>query len=382
MHSRSKLLPAAFAVFVSYSTLVHADVLCVKKRVPVRNGKVATGEATKVFPGTECPRRFQSVLNTETFRGPAGQDASAAIYGTGSAGELVIGPGSTTLDQANLNFTNITIQPGGSLILRSGSILRCTGNFINQGNIDVIDFAKGGRQNVPTASRPIPQARAAEKSEISSASAGNGECGDNSLSREGGTGGEVGYASLQPVLSTLTRFRAYGGGGGGTSHTSAGGDGGGVIYIVCAGSINNIGTIDAVGAQGNSGSGGGGGGVIIIGSGTQIENPGVISVAGGTGGSSTLSRGAGGGGAGGFALLIAPAVNSAPILVGGGLPGSNAVDITSAYRCGGGGGGPSLSFGGAGGAVDVGGNADDAGSGNPGDADSIIADPGSILFGL
>jgi hypothetical protein len=359
-----------------------ADVLCVKKRVAVRNGKVGTGAATKVFPGNTCPARFQLVLDTESFRGPAGDDALDPVYGDGSAGDLIVGPGSTTLDQANLNFANIVIQPGGTLSLRSGTVLRCTGSFSNDGTLRVIDFAKGGSQDIPSATRPNPNSVAAGRSDLLGNVAGNGECGDNALTRVGGSGGDVGFVSASPLLPRITQFRSTGGGGGGASHTGSGGDGGGVVYLACAGAVLNVGVISAEGADGSTGAGGGGGGIVVIASGSQINNTGIISVTGGNGGSSSASRGAGGGGAGGAIVLISPSVIQGSTFVAGGLTGSNAIDISSAYRCGGGGGGPSLGFGGVGGGVATNGNADNASSGTDGDAETVIGDPAAILRGL
>lgn len=371
-----------------------ADLLCIKKKLTTKGSTVAHAKALLVR-SSSCPKGYTQLLDTSVFKGEDGAagapgqngaDATALLYGTGSAGDLSITSGSETLDDPNLNYEDISIAAGATLNLRSGTILRCTGSFNNEGTLNIYSFSKGGLQALPGSSTISPKSTSPMASGLTAVMAANGECGTNAASVSGGWGGNSGIVNASPLFTTLTRFGRIGGGGGGCSSGStsanAGAEGGGVAYVLCGGALNNSGTIQAKGRNAPVGAGGGGGGVIILGSATSIVNAGTLSVVGGTGGASEASRGAGGGGAGGAIFLISPSIVEGTTEITGGAAGSNATAITQSPRCGGGGGGPSLSWGGDGGSVATNGTANAASAGQDGDVQSITADPADILHNL
>ena len=351
-----------------------ADTLCIKRRLQI-NGTTIPHARALTIRGAACPRGYRSLMDTASFN-------SSALYGNGTAGDLTISSDTQYLTSLNNNYVNITVAAGAELHLYSGTILRCTGAFTNLGTVNVHTQARGGCQERPSSSTITQSMKSPTASEFTGTAAGNGECGPNTITLDGGYGGLSGWASLDPVLGRITRFNALAGGGGGAAHSISGGNGGGVAYIVCQGAVANSGSISADGSDGPWGAGGGGGGLLVIASGTSITNTGTFSAAGGDGGSSDTSKGAGGGGSGGGVLMVSPSITEGTINVSGGTEGDNSTNVTFSTRCGGGGGGPSLNLGGNGGGVASNDLADDASQGQDGDYESVIADPEEALSGL
>ena len=72
-----------------------------------------------------------------------GIDGSAGVWGDGSAGDLVLN-GTIDYDPDNPQFDNVTIGSGAIVSVPSGAVIRCTGDFINNGTIIVRNYASPG----------------------------------------------------------------------------------------------------------------------------------------------------------------------------------------------------------------------------------------------
>lgn len=59
----------------------HADILCFKKSVAVKNEKVNLSTLFKVNPGIGCPRGYLPLLNTNIFKGDKGDTGAAGPKG-------------------------------------------------------------------------------------------------------------------------------------------------------------------------------------------------------------------------------------------------------------------------------------------------------------
>ena len=281
--------------------------------------------------------------------GPAGPSGDLRIYGDGSALDRTVSAAESLAD-SNLQFANFTVASGVVLTVPSGTIIRCTGTFTNDGIITVQSFARGGFGAGDDATDL--GAVAPPSSGISARAAGQGEFGDNSGLRNGGAGG-IGLSEsearwvLNPGLL---------GGGGGAASDDSGAPGGGTFIILARGGIVNNGTINADGFSAlNAGSGGGGGGIIILASHTEVANNGTLTARGGNGENADTNEAPSGGGGGGIIHLAAPAI---PALgtrtVTGGTGGGGAGGSTTiSPRRAGAGGGACAGNGGNGGDINV-----------------------------
>ncbi|MEK6643370.1 MAG: hypothetical protein AABZ08_05625 [Planctomycetota bacterium] len=317
--------------------------------------------------------------------GPAGADGSLRIYGDGSAGALTAPAGlsaffTTIATNGNLQFTDVTIPSGSTVFVPSGTIIRCTGTFTNNGAVSVIAVAStagqghfgdgsDGSNNAPSGG-------------VSSSAASSGEIGDETLLRAGGRAGTgLAITEARNVLNP----GVIGGGGGAGSNSGAGGAGGGTVTILARTAIVNAtgATISALGAAGTAGKGGGAGGVVILASPGTVTNSGSITVKGGAGGASDTSRGPGGGGGGGIIHLLTPTTTLGTVDITGGGAGAlgGAGSILTVLRVGGGGGGACGGGGGQGGPVDTGvpGTPFSASAGFAGHSLSTTADPTSLF---
>lgn len=342
----SKLLVLFFLTFFTLPpSAASAEKLCIKKRQRIRNNAVPLGQ--RILRVTnECPRAFVEVLDTDSFQGNdglPGNDASS-IYGDGSAGNLTVSS-NMSFTGLNAQFEDITIGAGQTLQLNSGTILRCTGNFLNEGTIEIRIGSLGGlRQEVP----PIKDFNATRfpNQGISISAATHSSYGTNAVS--GGSGGGIAQNLNSIIASRLYHGISPAGSGG--SGDFLGGQGGGSAYVLCNGSITNRGLIFANGGTASNGGGGGAGGLIVLASATAVHNNfgGSILAVGGDAGGGSNSTGGGGGGSGGVIHLVAPTItNAGTTQVTGGAAGNSSGSVTDSPRYGGGGGG---AFGGAGGA--------------------------------
>jgi hypothetical protein len=385
-NSRVRLISVLAFTTIAVCALnsARAEVLCVKTSVGVKGSKVALGKSFAA-KASACPHGYSELVDTAVFQGPPGTngtngtngaDGSAGVYGNGGSGALTISS-STSLTDAQVQYTDFTINAGKTLTVPSGTVIRCTGNFSNQGVIIVSSFAGGGSINIPSAGVSMLSISSAAHG-ISSCSAAHGEYGPSSGAVKGGLTGCGISTSAQ--ASAIVRPGAVGGGGGGGSPGSMGGSGGGTLTVLCKGTITNTGSILAIGSDGSVGSGGGGGGVVILASAQSISHTGDISVYAGSGGAANSSSGAGGGGGGGLIHFIAPAVTGSgtKTVVGGGA-GSNTATVTSNPRSGGGGGGDGAGAGGAGSDVSSGNVSSGATKGADGLTITTLADPAALF---
>jgi hypothetical protein len=350
-----------------------AEKLCLRSRTKVVNGFINLRNGLRTAGA--CPRGFTAVLDTDTFEGA---DGSLRIYGDGSAGALSV-VSSTSLNTVDTQYTDVAIASGQTLTVPSGTVIRCTGTFTNEGTISVLTYAIGGRHGSTSTAVLTTQSGAAHPG-IGASSASNGAFGDNSATvLGGGEAGGITEARARQILKP----GAFGGGGGGAGRLS-GASGGGTLTVLCKGAVVNNGTISAIGGStfAGFGDGGGGGGIVILASQTSVTNSasGTISVAGSAGSASSAGGGAGGGGGGGWTHLLAPVINpSGTIDVAGGAAGSNGTAVTDSRRFGGGCGGSSFGKGGLGGAVFAPSTANAAIAGDPGLALESLTDPTSLF---
>jgi len=389
-------LPLFILVFAVESA--SADKLCIRVKYNKKKQRVAT--SSTIAP--QCRRGFVELVDTANFlgptgavgpagaAGPAGADGSLRIYGDGSAGPLDVS-GPVNLDEANTQYSDIHIRSGGSLVVKSGTKLRCTGNLTidSGGSLSVDTYSQGASVlgTSLTSTSPMISLRVASPGFTSQvASNGMGRT-DSAGPSSGGSGGtSLSLAQARALLS----FGPHGGGGGGTGGAGAAA-GGGTITVLCQGAIVNNGIISAnggtiaFGGPGAGGGGGGGGGVVILASQTLVTNSasGQILARGGLGGSSFTRHGPGGGGGGGLIHLISPQepIDNGILDVIGGSNGLTVAEVFLTPRFGGGAGGNSIGGGGAGGAIPTGENvfADDASSGAEGAAILTMADPTSLF---
>lgn len=314
-------------------------------------------------------------LTLDEVRAVAEQISRARVFGDGSMGTRRVSSDVRLGDDGDVNtqYVDFEVPEGVTLTVQSGTIIRCTGTFINRGAIIVQDGAEGGRRTHFSSSvngvTQLPQAG------IATLGAGAGPVTDDNQTALGGGVGAIGLSEFESRGRTFPTTLA---GGGGAPALGDGGGGGGGFLILAGGDIRNEGTIQAPGADGQGGGGGGGGGQIILASRTRVIQTaaGMAMATGGNGGPATDNSAPGGGGGGGIVHFIAPEVqDSGQIVVDGGSPGEPGEEgsLTASIRSAGGGGGGSGGAGGNGGSVLVG----PGGVGSPGSSDE-----GSTGFAL
>jgi hypothetical protein len=308
--------------------------------------------------------------------GPPGADGQLRVYGDGSAGTRTFTSGDPK--DTNLQYTDCTVPAGVVISFPSGTVIRCTGTFTNNGTVVATSGAQGGvcaQYNAPnTASYRPPSLGVALAAPLSA------ERGTATQVQGGQPGVPLNAGNARALLRP-----GPGAGGGGSCGADAGGPGGGGLTILAAAAIVNNGTIEVspLAATG-LGGGGGAGGVLILASRGTITNSGALRAEGGPGGSAhdygTIGAAAGGGGGGGIVHLLAPTITAGLVSVAGGPPGAAAVGSFpgASTRVGGGGGGACGGAGGYGGNV-IG---TTPGAGSPGEAGLFlqsVLDPTSLL---
>ena len=290
--------------------------------------------------------------------GSDGADGALRVYGDGTAGAITIATDTNWITgsppNGNYQFTDFTVNAGVSLVVSSGTVIRCTGSCVNNGLIVVATGSPGGEEcidfdvGVYAVLDPGP-------SMIGTLSS-MGQVDTDGDGAEGGlTSQDAQIYAIEPIAS----FGVVGGAGG----AGNGGAGGGTLTILGELSVTNgaAGTIEAEGEPATidsgcgqtGGGGGGGGGGVVLASMTQVTQAGAIDVGGGAGGASTAYSASGGGGAGGVVHLFAPAIadGGGEVLTGGAAGSGSAALITSDPRLGGGAGGASCGWAGDGGYI-------------------------------
>jgi hypothetical protein len=283
------------------------------------------------------------------------------------------------VDVPNLQFTDFTVNNGITLTVPSGTVIRCSGTFTNNGTIDVatgsVGSNRGGGGGVDASTQGLAEAVAHPG--VTRRSAGNGEIGDNNNQQSAGFGGP-GLDRLQARLILMPGVN--GGGGGGRGLSGSGSAGGGTIVVLARTGIVNTGNIFASGAS--AGGGGGGGGIVILASMTSINHAGgFINCLGGDGANSTSTEAACGGGGGGIIHFLAPAITSAGVTnTASGIGGFTSTLVSGARRAGGAGGGGCGGDGGTGSNItDMAGNQGGPSSPSGGYIFSTTVDPTSLF---
>lgn len=334
-----------------------------------------TDEAATGVPGPAGPEGPQGPPGPQGSPGPAGADGQLRIYGNGSAGDLLVGTSSTLgafAATGNYQFVNVTINGGVTLTVASGTIIRCTGTFRNNGTIVVSPGAAA------------PNDLFASNPGISLTGAEPGHVGTSGALVTGGAGG-IGLGADQAVNVLYAPVSAGGAGGatGFVDFVSEAGEGGGSFIVLAQGALENAGLIQANGTSGpDFGGGGGAGGIVILASPTSITSSGSIEARGASGmPTSGVNIGAGGGGGGGIIHLIAPGISAGTLNVSGGTGGTGAI-VAMGNRAAGGGGGACGGSGGRGGQMlpspaDL---AEPAAAGGTGHTFQTLADPTALFW--
>lgn len=405
-------------VHTTFASLI--VILCVSAPTHAAEKLKLCKKGTTVYASKKCGKGsatldLSSLAGHDGANGSDGADGSLAVYGDGSAGPLAVTSGVQSLTTTppagnNLQFTTCTVAASASLVVPSGTIIRCSESATIAGSIIVISPTNGGRASGSgTATSVVSGVIQPPGAGISSRPATAGEAAHPNAGSSfllGGMGGEgiaSGYlGDSGRFLGSLLRAPHLSGGGGaapsgsGSVASSEGGRGGGSVILIAKKTITISGSIkaDAFITQSFTigGGGGGGGGIVILAAGTSIafSGSGFVQAKGGDGGSSGSSTGPGGGGGGGLIQYIAPSVptiDSSNSKVSAGVGGSYVSSGITAtgLRQGGGGGGGSAGSGGAGGSVPEHTGTQTASSGIDGEdgiATSIVADPATLLLGL
>lgn len=314
--------------------------------------------------------------------GAAGEDFDAGprLYGSGSDGDLIVSTDQNL--EVGREYANIQIETGATLFVPSGTVIRCTGTFDNDGTVVVRPVARAGIREYGSPSAEFP-AITPPGSGVAASPAGFGSRDDSpAFFAYGGEGGRGIGAAARELLEPRA---AIGGAGNVTWPFDVSGydSGGGSVHIRCAGEIRNAGRIEASGSggivvAGNSG-GGGGGGAILLASPVGIDGGGGEIVAvGGDGEAGSGQYGAAGGGGGGFVHLIAPSIVPGAVDVSGGSAGVPSTWSSTLRWIGGSGGGGSAGSGGRGeGNLD--GSVSAASAGQDGEVFLIERDPSGVL---
>lgn len=315
-----------------------------------------------------------------------GLDATTRrLYGDGHEGALTVGAGETLMlsGSSSGEYASITIATNGRLTVPSGTLLRTTGTFRNDGTIDVRPAAMSGLRNGGVAGGELGAVWPPHPG-VAPGIAGFGSLDQTApFASYGGLGAQ----GLGTAARWHTQLLSYAGGGGANSWpfvARAVPSGGGALHVRSKGELRNAGTIEAVGRTalttvgGNCGCSGGGGGAVLLASATKIDNSGgVVDVRGGDGQPGDIQCGAGGGGGGGFVHLIAPVIAPGELRLDGGQAGASGTYGTLRW-IGGSGGGGSAGNGGDG-YGEEGSAIRDAQNGTRGLAFEITADPAEVL---
>jgi hypothetical protein len=318
--------------------------------------------------GPAGPAGPQGPEGQDGQRGPQGSPGELRVYGDGSAGTLTA-EGYVVLSGAveggNLQFEDVVVAEGATLVVPSGIALRATGTIQIAGTIEVRKAAQPGSIEFTPTSDQWPRIRYPETGIAVGAPSTPVFVTGSPTAYEGGGGLGLG----EDARFLLDPGRLGGGGGWfgqyGSGNLAA--HGGGSLVMIAREAILLEGSIDAQGGGTQSGacpgcSGGGGGFVVLASRGAITTSPGaLIDVRGGDGGDSdnqaaigwspAIAVGAGGGG-GGCVHLIAPEItHEGAAIIDGGNGGLNyevAAPALPNLRIGGAGGGASCGAGGNG----------------------------------
>jgi hypothetical protein len=364
---RSSIALSALAVllaapFVPPARNAEATVLCTRKK----GGRVIARQACK---------------KKEVQLGAAVVGVGLP-WGDGSAGARTVSADEDWSDPAvapsHLQFTDLSIVAGATLTVPSGTVIRCTGTFTNQGGVTVLPGVDGGLiQGVDATTGDAPLTPAHPGVARSAATAG--EWGGNANTRVGGNGGR-GLSETEARGVLLPGFPGGGGGGGALSSGSASRGGGTLVVLARTGIVNAAGAAIRADAESADRGGGGAGGIVVLASPGAVTNAGRINARGSAGQDSASNRGPSAGGGGGIVHLLSPSPSdTGTIDVSGGSAGNVTGNVSASQRGGGGGGGGCGGDGGGANTVPAGSAPPNASSpGEPGHVLLTTVDPTSL----
>jgi hypothetical protein len=126
----------------------HADI-CVKGVNKVVSGKIITF-LSKVTRSGRCKKgEIAAITGPKGATGPAGPtgpsgvDGQLRIYGDGSGGAKTVAANETLSDPVAM-YTDVVINSGVTFTVPSGTVIRCTGSFVNNGTLLIQSGAPGG----------------------------------------------------------------------------------------------------------------------------------------------------------------------------------------------------------------------------------------------
>lgn len=361
---------------------VSSTVICKKSSngaLTLRTRRCASGE-TKV----KNISTLRGATGPQGAAGLDGADGSLRIYGNGSSGALTIAADTSwNSTEALGQYTDCTIASSVTLTVPTGTVLRCSGTFTNNGTILVTNYYLGPQVGGLAASGGVlPAIEGASTAGLGwgRIAASNGAYGTDTANVAGGFGG---FALPTSAAANILRPGPIGGGAGGSPLGAYGVSGGGTITVLAGGQIVNNGTIRVDGADGSVGLGGGGaGGIIILASKGSVTNgaTGSLEADGGNGSASNAARASGGGGGGGLIHILAPIIDMiGTTSVLGGAAGDSSSNVTNSPRSGGGAGGSFVGAGGAGGTVSTFDTVSGTTAGGNGVVIQTVTDPTSLF---
>jgi hypothetical protein len=346
--------------------------------------------------GLPGPTGAQGPAGPQGPEGAQGPPGAVLLAGDASAGNLLIDSDTnwSVVDNpagnppSNLNFANCAITSTGVLRVDVGTVIRCSGAFVNDGTIVVGSSANNGNGGYGTRFNRLEIAHPGDSIRTAGLAMHQEDGIANPRLLSGGLGGK--RIPITYARSQWNSFR-YGGGGGQSGQGNP--SGGGLIKIFSQGPLVNNGQIESSGKSGCcTGGGGGGGGIVVLVSMTSIDNSnGYIDVRGGDGASAAqmssggpVDIGNGGGGGGGIVVFVSPTANAGVAninyMVSGGAGATAIYTATSNKREGGGGGGASGGNGGQGGWVNNDGSTTNGNNGSPGYIVVLEHNPISVLY--
>lgn len=173
------ILGTVALMLTTTASQVHADILCKQKTATIvarkkckkgekiinlsqlggasiqgLNGLGPTGpqgpKGDAGSQGIQGPQGIQGIQGPQGQQGVPGADGSLRIYGDGSAGDLTISSNATwnptpPNPSNNLQFENFTINSARTLVVSSGTIIRCSNICTINGTIAVIVGSNGGK---------------------------------------------------------------------------------------------------------------------------------------------------------------------------------------------------------------------------------------------
>ncbi len=334
-----------------------------------------------------CAARETKITNISTLQGatgPQGSDGALRIYGDGSSGALTVSSSGTWSGTEALGqYTACSIATGVTLTVPTGTVIRCSGSFTNDGTIVVSNPYLGPQSGGIAASGGIlPNNEGASLGGLGwgRVAASSGGYGSNTATVAGGFGG---FGLAVNFAANILRPGPLGGGAGGAPVGSYGTSGGGTLTVLASGAIANSGTIRADGVSAIAGLGGGGaGGIIILASKTSVSNEagGALEADGGDGGASNSFRASSGGGGGGLIHILSPVITmTGTTSVLGGAAGDSSTNVTNSPRGGGAAGGSMVGAGGAGGSVATNNTISGTSAGGEGLVIQTLTDPTSLF---